>query len=1260
MRTPMIHFSRACRPAARALALVLSLGLCPVAHAQLSQGGLPPSWDLKLPLAGAKALPVRTLPRVDVAAYQAEDALQDGTARPWRFGAKLPVDLDPAQAGLWETLPGGDRLWRLVIRSPGALSLNLIFDDYRLPPGAELFIHAEDRSALIGAFTEANHRPDGVFATSLLPTEAIVLELREPKDAPFRSRLHLASVTHGYRDVFGLAKVLGESGSCNNNVACPEALGWENEIRSVVMLVSGGDGFCTGAMINNTSGDGTPYLLTANHCYSDPSSWVFWFNWQSPTCSNPGSSPPHDTLSGATLRARRVDSDFCLIELDTAPPASFTPYYAGWNRSSSPPSASVGIHHPSGDIKKISFDNDPAVAAAYGGGPNDHWEVQDWDDGTTEGGSSGSPLFGPDHRIVGQLHGGSAACGNNLEDLYGRFDVSWDGNSASERLRDWLDPAGTAPTGIDGLDPFTPTVPLDAQLTLTAPVGGTSTCVSSITPEVILRNRGTAALVSAQLVLQVDGVPVETRSWTGSLATHAAATVTFSSHVVGVGSHTVTVTLVAPNGGTDENPANDVATTSFTTLSAVGRSLPFGEDFEGGTFPPPGWQLENPDGSFTWEQSSAVGSAGSSASATVNNYDYNSSGQVDWLYGPYLDLARTGGPVTLSFDLAYARYNDTLWDGLGVEVSTDCGGSWSQVFFKESTALATAADLQAYYTPAPGEWRTETIDLSAYLGEPSVQLRFVNQNGYGNWLYLDSLNVTGASSPGDQDGDGFTVTAGDCDDGDPTVNPGASEGCNGVDDDCDGATDEGVTTDYWPDGDRDGYGDASVAPTAACAAPAGMVTDASDCDDGRASVHPGALELCNGGRDDDCDPTTTEGSAADYWPDTDGDGFGAAGAAPITACALPAGMSANDLDCNDANPSMHPGAAELCNLADEDCDGATDEGLPTTDFFLDGDGDGWGDAAGPTLAACQAPGGYAAEAGDCAPADPWIHPGATELCDGVDQDCDGATDEGATNDYWPDLDGDNYGDARAIPTAACSAPPGLVANGDDCRDDDREVRPGALEACNGRDDDCDGVTDESLPTAGYWPDLDGDGHGDPNGEPVRSCRQLPGTAPNFGDCRDDDATIHPRAPELCDGIDNDCDGNTDEELPLNRSWPDADGDGRGDASVLPLVSCAEPPAGRVENSDDCDDAEPDVYRGAGEQLCNGRDDDCDRTTLDDPEGTCFVPDGGTSDAGSVVVDGGGDIGTSRGCSCESEGSGEGSLLGLLLLGLLLPRLRRRG
>jgi hypothetical protein len=421
---------------------------------QISQGGLPLSFQN--PQLLSKNVAVVTMPQVDVKQLMAEDSVNEVYKDvPWRFGENIAVNLDLNNSGTWEILQNGDRIWRLGIKCPGAYTINLAFDNYHLPPGATLFVYNIDKTQVIGAFTDFNNREDSAFATTLVKGEEIVIEYSEPQAPVFSGELHLNRVTHGYRDSFGYIKSFGQSGSCNNNVHCPEADAWQNQVKSACMLVTNGNGFCSGALVNNTSQNGVPYILTANHCYSNPSTWVFWFNWESPTCTNPSSSPPYNSISGATLRARYSDSDFCLVEMSSVPPASYTVYYAGWNRKDSAASSGACIHHPSGDIKKISYSNTPFHSDTWSGTPPDsHWRV-DWSDGVTEPGSSGSPMFDQNHQIVGQLHGGPSACNaSQLWDFFGKFAMSWEhGTTPATRLKEWLDPTNIAGDTLGGFDP---------------------------------------------------------------------------------------------------------------------------------------------------------------------------------------------------------------------------------------------------------------------------------------------------------------------------------------------------------------------------------------------------------------------------------------------------------------------------------------------------------------------------------------------------------------------------------------------------------------------------------------------------------------------------------------------------------------------------------------------------------------------------------------------------------------------------------------
>ncbi len=445
----------------------------------------------------------------------------------------------------------------------------------------------------------------------------------------------------------------------------------------------------------------------------------------------------------------------------------------------------------------------------------------------------------------------------------------------------------------------------------------------------------------------------------------------------------------------------------------------------------------------------------------------------------------------------------------------------------------------------------------------------------------------------DDDNDGACSDV-DCNDNDATVYPGATEVCDGIDNNCDGNTDEGVINTYYADTDNDGYGDANNF-TQACTSPSGYVVDDTDCDDNEAAANPGATEVCDG-IDNNCDGNVDEGLANTYYADTDNDGYGDANNS-TQACTAPSGYVSDNTDCDDTDLNINSGATEICDGIDNNCDGNVDEGLANT-YYADTDNDGYGDANNSTQA-CTVPSGYVVDDTDCDDTDLNINPGAIEVCDGIDNNCDGNTDEGVTNTYYADTDNDGYGDA-ANTTQACSVPTGYVSDNTDCDDNEAAAYPSATEICDGIDNNCDGNTDEGV-TNTYYADTDNDGYGDA-ANTTQACSVPTGYVSDNTDCDDNEAAAYPGATEVCDGIDNNCDGNTDEGV-LNTYYLDLDSDGYGD--VVNATQACSAPTGFVADNNDCDDSNPNTNPGAAE-ICDGIDNNCDGNTDEGVSNTYYA------------------------------------------------------
>jgi hypothetical protein len=674
-------------------------------------------------------------PSPDRRALEFEDLEREAAGLPPRYALPHPVRITPATHGTWEAVDQATRVWRLRIGAPGARSLNLGFTRYHMPAGGQLFLYDAELAHTIYRFSAADNEEHGELWTPVVLADDMVIELSLPAKAISELELELTAINVGYRFFGELPD--GKSGACNVDVVCPEGDDWRDDIPAVGVISTGGSTFCTGFMVNNTAQDGKPFFMTANHCgisLGNAASLVVYWNFESPVCGQHGGGSLADFQTGSFFRASYSTSDFTLVELDDDPNPDWGVTFAGWDHSSADPTSATAIHHPNTDEKSISFEYDPLTTTSYLGttvpGNGSHLRITDWDVGTTEPGSSGSPLFDQNHRIVGQLHGGYAACGNDLSDWYGRFSVSWDGGGTpATRLSDWLDPIGSGALAVDTFNPNASglRVTPGSGFAATGEAGGPF-APSSL--DYLLENKGDASL-TYQVTKTVPWLDLTNAS--GSIPAQGQVTVTVSLNsqaaTLGNGVHedTLIITNLTDGSGDTMRPVR-----LQVGVPQVVFSFPLDTD--------PGWTTE-----AAWAYGVPSGGGGQYGGPDPTSghtgsyvYGYNLAGDYTnnmpeyHLTSAALDCSNLQA-VTLKF-WRWLGVEQPAYDHAYVRVSND-NVNWTTVWQNGATITDAAWGLQEY-------------DISAVADDQAtVYLRWTMGATDGSWLYcgwnIDDIEVWG-------------------------------------------------------------------------------------------------------------------------------------------------------------------------------------------------------------------------------------------------------------------------------------------------------------------------------------------------------------------------------------------------------------------------------------------------------------------------------------------------------------------------------------
>ncbi len=452
--------------------LFTTLLISAVVQAQISHGGRP------LPFITVRSTSdnlFKEMPAFDLDEQKRIDSLEQSDLRGgYPFAYKFITDFTPANSGSSYILSDGTRVWRLGIRSANAYSINVLFTEYELPEGARLFLYNPDQSQILGSFNHLNNSEYDLLPVSPIDGDELIIEYQEPPGVDFSGRLRVGEVNHGYRSLRGM-----EPGDAIPDFACiPPVVchtdgttNYDDVVRSTVLLIINGTTLCSGALVNNTNNDKTPYLLTASHCLNNrflntntdyvkvASTIVSFFNYESPFCDPVLRGTEELSMASARFYAVNEQTDMALLGLMDIPPVYYRPYYAGWNIAESHTPPYTNIHHPKGSVKRVNISSQNVELKTYENmprfNPNSFWHLKEWEVGSTAEGSSGSPLFDSNMRVVGMLTGGKSNCENPKDDMFYALHMSWMAGTTDEtNLMPWLDPAGTGVLVCDGIDPY--------------------------------------------------------------------------------------------------------------------------------------------------------------------------------------------------------------------------------------------------------------------------------------------------------------------------------------------------------------------------------------------------------------------------------------------------------------------------------------------------------------------------------------------------------------------------------------------------------------------------------------------------------------------------------------------------------------------------------------------------------------------------------------------------------------------------------------